>query len=1070
MRTFLLSICLLSILPLSAQKPDYQIIRTPSLSPDAKQVVFGYQGDIWLYPLPDGPARRLTIHQAYDSHPRFSPDGDSIAFVSNRYSQDDIFTMPLQGGRPHRLTYHPADDQLTDWTRQGQLLFTTERIHNQVEWDAEIYAVSAQGGTPERVLAAFGQMCAASPSGRYLALVRGSCRMSRQTYQGPAQNDIWIYDRQEEKYQAVTKTDQNEFLPRWENDSSLLFLQQKEGYYALVRKNPHLAAGPIQGVWQHKDWGIRSFDGHAQGQVWVAEGGLYWSTPAGIKRRLELGLPGDYHFYPEEPKTYSNGIEAYSIAPSGKFAALQIHGEVFVTPTDPEEKEAVNLSNHPYYDREMAWLNDSNLLFVSDRSGPYRFYQIRSADPQKPGLYASLQHELEGLSPQIDGENFRDPLLSPNGNWLAFEVDGKKLVVARIDDAGRLTDHRTLVNAWHGVSGLRWSPDSRYLAYHRDDLNFNTEVYLQSIEKGARPVNVSMHPGNDYQPVWSPDGSKLAFLSDRTGDDADVWFAWLRVEDWLKAQEEREEGYYFDPVEKPAKKEDNGDDKKKTAPAVKPLEIDTAELYRRLERVTQLNGRESQLAIDKEGEIFYFTHYNLNTEGRDLYQIKADGSELKALTEKGANPYDLQWGPKHEKLYFLDGGKLGYITPGKGQVESLPHQAHLIIDHALERRQVMKEAGELLEDRFYDPQFHGHNWDSLRAKYRPLIASASTDQDFRYAFNWMLGRLNASHMGLYGGNPEETQKRQDRLLGLELAPHPEGLKIKTVLPESPAARPANRLHQGEIITAVNGQPLKARDNFFALIEQAPREQILLSVQTEASEQRQVVIRPVSSLTMPRYRAWVNQKRALVDKWSKGRLGYLHIRGMNMRSFERFERELMASGHGKEGIVIDVRFNGGGWTTDYLLAVLSVRQHAYTIPRGVTDNLQQNHKKYSRYYPYSERLPLASWTRHSIALCNASSYSNAEIFSHAYKTLDIGTLVGQPTFGAVISTGGTSLLDGSFLRLPFRAWYVKKTHENMELGPAVPDILVENPPASRARGEDPQLKRAVAELLKQMEPE
>jgi C-terminal processing protease CtpA/Prc len=175
---------------------------------------------------------------------------------------------------------------------------------------------------------------------------------------------------------------------------------------------------------------------------------------------------------------------------------------------------------------------------------------------------------------------------------------------------------------------------------------------------------------------------------------------------------------------------------------------------------------------------------------------------------------------------------------------------------------------------------------------------------------------------------------------------------------------------------------------------------------------------------------------------------------------------MAAGYGKDGIVIDVRYNGGGWTTDYLMAVLTVRQHAYTVPRGATESLE-NHLQFKDTYPFGERLPLASWTKPSIALCNENSYSNAEIFSHAFKTLDIGTLVGQPTFGAVISTGGTTLQDGSLVRMPFRAWYVRATEENMELGPAVPDILVENPPAYRAKNVYPQLKRAASELLQQM---
>ena len=189
--------------------------------------------------------------------------------------------------------------------------------------------------------------------------------------------------------------------------------------------------------------------------------------------------------------------------------------------------------------------------------------------------------------------------------------------------------------------------------------------------------------------------------------------------------------------------------------------------------------------------------------------------------------------------------------------------------------------------------------------------------------------------------------------------------------------------------------------------------------------------------------------------------------MNWPSFERFERELTASGLGKEGIVIDVRYNGGGWTTDMLMTVLNVRQHAYTIPRGAAKSLNKEHQNFTQYYPYGERLPFSSWTKPSIAMCNENSYSNAEIFSHAYKHLGLGTLVGQPTFGAVISTGGAGLMNGSFVRMPFRAWYVKATKENMEHGPAVPDIIVANQPDSKANGDDPQLKKAVDELLKQI---
>jgi C-terminal processing protease CtpA/Prc len=230
--------------------------------------------------------------------------------------------------------------------------------------------------------------------------------------------------------------------------------------------------------------------------------------------------------------------------------------------------------------------------------------------------------------------------------------------------------------------------------------------------------------------------------------------------------------------------------------------------------------------------------------------------------------------------------------------------------------------------------------------------------------------------------------------------------------------------------------------------------------------REVVIRPKTSLRSELYNEWVKERRALTDKYSGGKLGYLHIRGMDMPSFERFERELTAAAYGKEAIVIDVRFNGGGWTTDYLMTVLNVKQHAYTIPRGEVSSLS-DHLKYRDYYPFSERLPFFAWNKPSIALCNAASYSNAEIFSHAYKNLNIGTLVGEPTFGAVISTSGLGLMDGTFVRMPFRAWFVKADNKNMETDPAIPDVILSNSVDFKSKGEDQQLKKACELLLEQL---
>jgi C-terminal processing protease CtpA/Prc len=330
----------------------------------------------------------------------------------------------------------------------------------------------------------------------------------------------------------------------------------------------------------------------------------------------------------------------------------------------------------------------------------------------------------------------------------------------------------------------------------------------------------------------------------------------------------------------------------------------------------------------------------------------------------------------------------------------------------------------------------------------------------------MLGQVNASHMGLFRGeNQKQTQNDSTGLLGVELMPADGGLRVSSVLPNSPAARIESQLEVNDIITAVNQAPVSEL-NFYSLLNNQAEQPLLLNIM-RGDEAKEVVLWPTDSLSSALYDDWVETRRALTEEYSDGKLGYLHIRGMNWSSFERFERELMAAGYGKEGIVIDVRYNGGGWTTDYLMAVLNVKQHAYTIPRGAANNLEKEHKKFRSAYPYSERLPLSAWTKPSIAMSNEASYSNAEIFSHAYKNLGIGKVVGRPTFGAVISTGAAGLVDGSVVRMPSRGWWALATGENMDMVPAKPDIEVFNPPAYKAKGVDPQLKRAVRELLKDL---
>lgn len=1060
MKKLVFAILSLGCISLSAQS----FVRYARLSPDGQSVSFSYQGDIWYWPEMQGKPYRLTLHEAYEGNSVFSPDGKQLAFTSSRFGNSDLFTISLEGGVPQRKTWHAASDNLSDWHADLGLIFSSERAYVTVEWNSEIHRIAPDNATPFRFMDGLGSNAVASPDGKHIAFTRGSCRSSRENYVGPADQEIWLYNIQTKKYTQLTKNEVNDLHPQWMDNESIVYTSAREGRYNLKKMN---LKGESEWLTNFKDEGIHDFDIAGTKVLYARKDRLYYGdlSSASSAKVLNIDLKNDYRFYPEERKTIRNQISNYRISPDGEKVVMESHGEVFIGLLDDEKSRTVNLSDHPFFDREALFLNDSTVIFSSDREeGEYRLFASRSSDPKKTDLFKSLRHKTEAYY-SADGD-LRDAVLSNNGKKLAYLENGTKLKIAEVKEDGSLGATVTLVDAWHGADGISWSPDDRYLAYHRDDLNFNTEVYIQAVDGKSDPVNISMHPGSDYGATWSADGSKLAFISDRNNDDADVWFVWLQREEWLKSEEEREEGYYFDEEEAKEEKKDSKEEDKKEEPKVELVQIDFDNIYDRLQQVTYYSGSERSVLVSEDGETLYFTRYSISSKGSDLYEIKYDGSDLKQLTKGGVNPRNIQWDKDKKGIYYISRGSLKHLKLGSNKVTSYSYEEKMDLDKQAEREQVYAEAYRLIRDRFYDPEFHGNDWDKLNDYYRDWALKATTDEDFNFVYNLMLGRLNASHMGMYGSGEAEVTRESTGRLGIEVSMSGKGAEVTRVVANTPADRSKNNLKVGDLITHINGEQLQAENNFYSYWTATSGDPVLVQLEREG-ETMEIVIRPSRSINGQLYEEWVQSRKALVEEYSNGRLGYIHIRGMDMQSFERFERELMASGYGKEGIVIDVRFNGGGWTTDYLMAVLNVRQHAYTIPRGAASSLDEN-KKFSDYYPYSERLPLAAWTKPSVALCNESSYSNAEIFSHAYKTLDLGTLVGQPTFGAVISTGGSSLLNGSFIRLPFRAWYVKETGENMENGPAVPDVLVENPPASRAANTDAQLQKAVQILLEQID--
>lgn len=1035
---------------LIAQK---NLIRMPSISPDASKMAFSFDGDIWVLDFNTNISKRLTIHQAYETSPIWNSTSNQLVFTSNRRGNTNIFKTNLEGGIPTQLTYYPTTDTPSQWNSDGKIIFSSNRIYKGTERETSIYKIDEIGDTPNRFMTALGSQASISPNGNFVAFVKGTCRISREDYNGPAQRDVWVYNIQTKEYHQITTSKKNDHSPLWDADNNLYYIGAESGRYNIYKtsldRNGSKTIKENQ-LTNLKVNGVLSFSISNNGTIIYNSGLDVFKKQNDATIKIDLNLATDNRFELEKTETVTSNIKDLSISPNGKLIALSINGEIFVKENNKDKESTNNVSNHPFKDDNPFWIDDNTLGFLSDRSGQNELYKVVSLD-KKVTLSRSLKTIIIKLT-NSDSDVF-EPLLSPNREKISYRIGRGKLVIANVKE-GEFLKPKTYSDTWAAARGVSWSPDSKYIAYSQQDLDFDSEIYIQSVEKSSIKMNVSMHPRSDSSPVWSPDGKKLSFVSNRAGDrggiNYDTWMVWLQKSDWEKTRTDFKEGNYYQSKEEKLK-----DKKEKKKVTVK---IDENKIYDRLVQLTSWAGNEFGAMFSLDSKSIYISATNPVTNQNGFYKVDINGGTPKPV--KGVSNLNSSSLNK-ETLYYSSIGKLKSLNLKSDKVTSFSHSATYTTDFKKLNEQVFEEGVRAITAGFYDPKFHGYNWDKIVKRYRPLVLAANTKQDYSFMFNNMLGQLNASHMGYRGRTPETTYNDNIGLLGLDVSNVKNGVRINYILPNSTATKTNVSLNRNDVIQFVNGKKISKNTNFYSLLKNTLENEILLTL----SDKREIVLRTESTRTIGRlrYEEWINSRKKLVDKFSNGQLGYIHIQGMNLPSFERFERELKASGYGKKGIVIDVRNNGGGWTTDRLMAVLTVKQHAYTVPRGATSNLQRDNKNFEGNYPFNERAILSVNTKPLVALANESSYSNAEIFAHAFKSFKLGKLVGQPTFGAVISTGSQRLQDGS-IRMPFRAWYVKESGMNMEHGPAVPDYLVQNNPGWKARGEDDQLKKAVNVLL------
>ncbi|MGJ8695898.1 MAG: S41 family peptidase [Verrucomicrobiaceae bacterium] len=1071
----------LSFAHLGAAAEPIQLASSATLSHDGKSLVLAWADDLWTAPTDGGEATRLTNHPAPDHTPLLSKDGKSVFFNSSRTGSTQVFRIPIQGGTPEQLTFHTEGNLLEDLHPQKDtLLVSGERDHagrrptrllekpfDSTKDESLLFDATAKDGRY-------------SPDGRFVLLVRGGAPTYRKGYHGSQHSRIWLYDLKHKTFEEPVSDPSGCRYPVWAPDGlSFYYVTSRSGAF---------------NIWQHRfgekhDRQLTEFPNDSVFAPQVSGDGstlvfrhlldLYslatkpGSKPEKIRLFHRATLP-----HPEHETLSIRSTNDATVTPSGLEWAFVAEGEIWAM--DTVLKEPRRLTDSPAYESDIYFSEKGDHLYYLKDNGITANYWRMSKQNKKDFWWTADQfHHHPVTKGPATKSSFR---LSPKGDLISYVEYPGTLWIAKPDGS----EPRKLLEGWDSPDYV-WSPDGLHLAYAVADQNFNNDIYIIATDGKSDPVNVSRHPDNEYSPRWSPDGKILAFVGRRHSTATDLFFVHLKenshfTSDRDKRLESAKKTMTRDPLYKPDEKkkaepkkeeqpkkeeakEEKGDGKKKAVEAQpeaekkdeqKPAEkeeakepvIDFQDIHRRIQRIP-LNGL-------SPGSLHWMPdskYLSFQTNG-SIYRVEAKAGAKPATAIQGTGTI-IRF-KDNERIYVVSGGVPAQFY--KGRLTKYSFSIPFARKREDYQRIGFRFAWRTMRDTYYDPALNHRDWDHVRTKYELAAAKAPTKMIYGRVMALLLGELNGSHLGFYP-NPWPNEWTY-RAAWRNYTPHlgvtlDSARTITSVLPNGPADRPQSHLEVGERIIAIDGQRLRSDTPLTTVLTGRLDRDIRLTLKKGDADPREVTIRPISfgQARALAHSARLDQNLQTVETQTEHKLGYLHVARMAWEEFEEFEHHLYERGAGKDGLIIDVRDNGGGFTADHLLTALTQPRHAFTVPRNGNPGYPQDRQVY------------ASWHKPIVVLCNENSFSNAEIFSHAIKNLNRGKLIGIPTAGGVISTGSTNILGLGRMRLPFRGWFLVNDGQDMELHGAVPHHIVDLSPNDLPSGRDPQLQRAI-EVLKQ----
>lgn len=1077
MKKFFISIAVVAgSLSATATAPLW--LRDVKISPDGKQIAFTYKGDIYKVSAAGGDAVRLTTQPSYESLPIWSPDGKKIAFSTDRNGGSDIYVMSADGGQAKRLTYNSAAEVPEAFSTDGKEIYFSACLQDPVASAmfpssrlTELYKIQVAGGQPQQVMGTPAQMISFSSDGTAIVYQdqKGMEDEWRKHHTSSVTRDIWKYDFATGKHTNLTNRGGEDRNPVFSPDNNTIyFLSERNGKSFNVFSFPADNPSAVSEVTSFKTHPVRFLSSSNSGVLAFAYNGeIYTKHGSASPQKVNINITLDDENLLENIAV-SNGASGAVASPDGKQVAFTKRGEVFVTSV--EYTTTKQITNTAAAERQITWAPDNRTIaYTSERDGHWNIYQAeiaRSEDINFPN--ATIINEKPLFDPK-DGIDRTYPSFSPDGNELAFIQDRNKLMVMNLKSRKikQITDGSTYARR-NGGFDYSWSPDGKWFVLSVVDNKHDPycDVAIVSAD-GGKITNITQSGYFDEMPRWALDGNAIVFLSERYGmrnhaswgSELDVMMVFLNQDAYDKYSLNEEDYALYKEVEKEQKKKNDktdnndtekkeGDEKAKVADT-KSITVELEGIQDRMVRITPYSSDICDAIVTKDGKSLYYL--SAAGKGYDLWKIDLRKKDIKQASKLNAEAMTLQMDSEGKNIFLLGGKTLKKMDAKSEKMSNITFSSRMQLDLAAEREYMFNYVYRQEKEMFYVKSMHGVNWDKMTDNYRRFLPHINNNYDFAELLSEWLGELNVSHTGgrYYGPSPKENTASLGLLF--DLKHNGNGLKVAEVLEKGPFDRANSKVKRGCIIEKINGTEISEKQDYASLLNGIAKKKTLVSVFNPATGERfDEVILPISSAVNNQllYERWVKQRAADVERWSNGRLGYVHIKSMGDDSFRKVYSDILGKYNHCEGIVIDTRWNGGGRLHEDIEVLFSGNKYFTQVIRGTE----------------ACDMPSRRWNKPSIMVQCEANYSNAHGTPWVYKHRGLGKLVGAPVPGTMTSVNWVTLQDPSLVFGIPVVGYELPDGTYLENSQLEPDIYVLNTPEDIVIGEDTQLRTAVESLL------